>query len=66
MSRTFASVDDYWTTAPTSPSVGGRLRAMHPGDFATLKSNVEKHLPSDADGRITYGARANGVRGRRP
>ena len=64
--RTFASVDDYWTTVLTSPSVGGRLRAMHPGDFATLKSNVEKRLPADADGRITYGARANGVRGRRP
>lgn len=62
--RTFASFDEYWRIILTSPSLGGRLRAMAADDFAVLKANVRGRLPADGEGRIVYGARANAVRGR--
>jgi SAM-dependent methyltransferase len=61
--RTFGSFDEYWRVILTSPSLGGRLGAMHAADAATLRGNVQKRLPVDAEGRITCGARANAVRG---
>lgn len=64
--RTFAGFDDYWTTVLGSPSAGGRLGAMMPGDLALLQSRLRARLPADAAGRITYGARANAVNGRLP
>ena len=62
--RTFADFDDYWTTVFGGPSVGRQLRAMAPEDLARLKERMRVHLPPDADGRITYSARANAVQGR--
>jgi SAM-dependent methyltransferase len=62
--RTFANFEDYWTTIRGGPSVGPGLAAMAPGDVALLKARVRARLPADADGRITYGARANAVKGR--
>jgi hypothetical protein len=63
--RTFAGFDDYWSTVLGSPSAGGKLAAMTPGDLALLQSRLRARLPADAAGRITYGARANAVKGRR-
>ena len=37
---------------------------MAPADLAILKERMRTRLPADAAGRITYGARANAVRGR--
>ena len=62
--RTFADFDDYWTTVFLGPSVGPRLRAMAPEVLAHLKAVMHARLPADADGRITYEARANAVKGR--
>ena len=42
------------------------IAALKSGDVETLISRVRARLPADADGRITYGARAHAVRGRRP
>jgi hypothetical protein len=39
---------------------------MSPEDAELLKSRVRARLPADAAGRITYGARANAVKGRMP
>jgi hypothetical protein len=39
---------------------------MAPGDIETLKKALHARLPADSEGRITYGARANAVKGRRP
>lgn len=64
--RTFDHFEDYWATARTGPSVSARLAAMAPGDVAIVKERVRTRLPADAAGRITYGARANAVRGRVP
>jgi SAM-dependent methyltransferase len=64
--RTFADFDDYWTTILGGASVGPRLAAMTSKDLALLKARMRVLLPSDATGRITYGAWANAVKGRVP
>ena len=62
--RTFNDFDDYWATVTGGPSVRTQLAAMEPDDLALLKARVSARLPADAAGRITYGARANAVKGR--
>jgi hypothetical protein len=64
--RTFADFDDYWTTILGGPSVGKQLAAMASEDTALLKARMRARLPADAADRITYGARANAVKGRVP
>ena len=64
--RTFADFDDYWTTVLGGPSVGSQLAAMASDESALLKARMRAHLPAVADGRITYSARANAVKGRVP
>lgn len=62
--RTFASFDDWWDTILGGPSVKARLTAMPAQQLDQLKERMRKSLPTDAAGRITYGARANAVKGR--
>jgi SAM-dependent methyltransferase len=62
--RTFADFDDYWTTVRGGPSVSARLAGMAADDLAALNARMRARLPADAAGRITYGARANAIRGR--
>ena len=62
--RTFPGFDDYWTTILGAPSTGPKLAAMTPDALAHLKSVMRARLQADASGRITYGARANAVKGR--
>jgi ubiquinone/menaquinone biosynthesis C-methylase UbiE len=64
--RTFASFDDFWATNLKSPAIRPTVAAMKSEDVETLIARVRARLPADADGRITYGARAHAVRGRRP
>jgi hypothetical protein len=64
--RTFADFDDYWTTIFGGPSVGSKLAAMTSDDLALLRGRMRARLAADADGRITYGARANAIKGRVP
>jgi SAM-dependent methyltransferase len=64
--RTFADFDDYWTTVRGGPSVGPQLAVMASDDLARLRARVRARLPADVTGRITYGARANAVKGRVP
>ena len=66
VSRTFPNFDDYWAIKMTAPTLGPAIAAMAPGDVETLKSRVRARLPADTEGRITYGARAHAIRGRRP
>ena len=63
--RTFADFDDLWTTALGS-SIGQTVTAMASSDVELLKARMRAHLPSDAAGRITYGAYANAVKGHVP
>ncbi len=64
--RTFADFEDYWTTILGGPSVSPKLAAMAPGDVEALKARMRARLPADAGGRISYGARANAIKGRVP
>lgn len=63
--RTFADFDDLWTITLGS-SLGQTVAAMVSGDVELLKARMRARLPADAAGRITYGARANAVKGRVP
>jgi SAM-dependent methyltransferase len=62
--RTFADFDDYWTTVHGGPSVSRGLAGMSPDDLGHLKTRMCAHLPADSNGRITYSARANAIKGR--
>ena len=64
--RTFADFDDYWATVLGGASVRTQLAAMAPEQLALLKARMRERLPPAAAGRITYGARANAVKGRVP
>jgi SAM-dependent methyltransferase len=64
--RTFSDLDDYWMTVRGGPSVGPKLAAMTSGDLAVLKARMGELLPAGTDGRITYSARANAIKGSVP
>ena len=64
--RTFADFEDFWRTSMKSPSLGPTIAAMAPADVESLRRGVRARLPEDKDGRITYSARANAIKGRRP
>lgn len=66
VNRTFANFDDFWTTSIKSPALQAALAGMKPEDIETLISRVRARVPAASDGRVTCGARAHAIRGRRP
>jgi SAM-dependent methyltransferase len=64
--RSFVDFEDYWATVIGGPSVKSKLAAMAPADLARLKLRMRERLPADATGSVTFGARANAIRGRVP
>ena len=64
--RTFADFDALWKTAQTGPRLAASIAAMPAGDRQTLGDRLRARLPADADGRITYSARANAIKGVAP
>jgi ubiquinone/menaquinone biosynthesis C-methylase UbiE len=64
--RTFIDFEDYWATILGGPSVGSRIAAMPTERIAFLKERMRARLEPDSAGRITYGARANAVKGQVP
>jgi hypothetical protein len=60
----YASFDEYWSsqTGLVNPIVQA-IRTMSPGNLERLKTSLRSTL-STRDGRITYSARANAVKGR--
>jgi len=64
--RTFADFDDFWTINLKSTTIGPAIAAMAPGDVDKLKERVRMRLPADTGGRVTYGSRANAIKGRVP
>jgi len=64
--RTFMDFDDFWATKLKSPAIAPVVAAMASADNETLKSRVRAALPADAEGRITYGARAHAIKGDLP
>jgi ubiquinone/menaquinone biosynthesis C-methylase UbiE len=64
--RTFADFDAFWTAARKGPRIAPRLSGMPGGDAERLQERLRRRLAAAADGSITYSARANAIRGRRP
>ena len=64
--RTFADFDSFWKIAQTGPRVAPRIAAMPPGDVQLLQDRLRARLTLDAEGRLTYGARANAIKGKVP
>jgi len=62
--RTFDDFEDFWRTGMLGPSIRPTIAAMSPADVDLLKARVRSRLPADAAGHITYGSRANAVKGR--
>ncbi len=57
----FESFDDYWSSLS-----GETIRNMTGEDVEQLKFALSERLPADEDGRISYMARANAIRGQVP
>jgi len=64
--RTFADFDDFWAINLKGAIVGPAIATMNPAEADKLKERARLRLAADADGRITYGARANAIKGRVP
>ena len=64
--RTFADFEECWAVNLLGTTVRPMVAAMTPGDVEVLKTRVRAGLPADDAGRITYGARANAIKGRVP
>lgn len=66
VTRTFASFDEYWRIATTSPRMAMVLAGLSPGDLAGLKAKVRASLPVASDGTVVPIGRANAIWGRAP
>jgi len=65
--RTFSNFEEFWDiTVSGAPSLRPTLGAMSRDEVELLKTRVRARLPGDAAGRVTYGSRANAVKGRIP
>jgi ubiquinone/menaquinone biosynthesis C-methylase UbiE len=63
----YPNFNDYWSaqTGLTNPVVQS-IRSMSEPEVARLKSYLREHVPTDANGRIAYPARANAIKGHAP
>lgn len=64
--RTFADFEEFWAIKMTAPSLGPTVAQMPGERVEALKDRVRAGLPADAEGRITYEARAHAIKGRVP
>jgi SAM-dependent methyltransferase len=64
--RTFADFDDFWMINLTGSLVGPTIAALASSEAAKLKNRVRGRLPADTGRHITYGARANAIKGHVP
>jgi SAM-dependent methyltransferase len=64
VTRSFADFETFWAVAQGGPRLAPRLAAMAPNDAASLQERLRLRLAPGADGRISYSATANAVKGR--
>jgi SAM-dependent methyltransferase len=64
--RSFADFDEFWRASTGTGSMQPMIAAMPADDVTRLRARVRARLPADGQGRITYSARANAVKGRVP
>ena len=64
VTRSFADFDDFWSATTGMGNMKGALAEMPAEKAADVKARVRNRLPAaDAQGRISYGSRANAIRG---
>jgi len=66
MQRSFDDFETFWRIARTGPRIAPRLAEMAEGAGQRLKERMRERMVADANGRITYGASANAIKGRVP
>ena len=64
--RTFDDFETFWSATSGSGRPKVSLASLGPEATERVKARVRAALPPEANGRITYAARANAVRGRVP
>lgn len=63
--RTFADFEEFWLAETKAPSIAPIIAAMAPAEIAELRQRVQARLPAGPEGRVTYGARAHAIKGRK-
>lgn len=61
--RSFGSFEEFWEANTTTSVPRATLDQMNANLISTAKERARASLPADGQGRITYGARANAVKG---
>jgi SAM-dependent methyltransferase len=64
--RSFADFAEFWNVSTVSGAIRPTLAAMTEEERTRFRTAVRTRLPADDQGRITYSARANAIRGRVP
>jgi SAM-dependent methyltransferase len=64
--RTFATFDDFWVSALSSPTVAPSLARQPAATIDRLRERVRGRVPTDAHGRIAIRARAHAIQGHNP
>jgi SAM-dependent methyltransferase len=64
--RSFTDFEDFWNNSTITGSIRPTIAGMTAADRETLRARLRARLPADAEGRITYSARANAIQGRVP
>ena len=64
--RTFADFDDLWSSSMGISQVEDAVATLAASDVQLLKARLWARLPADPQGRITYAARVNAIKGRVP
>ncbi len=49
-----------------APTLAATVAQLPAPDMEAVKARLRARLPADKDGRITYAARANAIKGRKP
>lgn len=64
--RTFADFDAFWSVSTSMGSLRPTLAATPAEDVERMKERLRARMAASADGRISYAARANAIKGRVP
>jgi SAM-dependent methyltransferase len=64
--RSFADFATFWRIVQTGPRIAPLIAKMSREDLARLEARMRERLPPDREGRVTYAATANAIKGVRP
>lgn len=62
--RSYAGFDDFWDSMLGSSSIKAAMTDMTPAEAQELKERTRRAFPAGPDGRITYSAWCNAVKGK--